>query len=44
VKAVVLRKPRALEYVEVPAPTLKQAEDVLVEVKACGICGSDFRY
>jgi threonine dehydrogenase-like Zn-dependent dehydrogenase len=29
---------------EVPTPKLRQAEDILVEVKACGICGSDLRY
>jgi len=44
VKAVVLRSPRVLEYMEVPTPKLKQAEDVLIRVQACGICGSDLRY
>jgi len=44
VKAVVLRSPRVLEYLDVPAPKLKQAEDVLIRVEACGICGSDLRY
>jgi threonine dehydrogenase-like Zn-dependent dehydrogenase len=44
VKAVVLRSPGLLEYIEVPAPKLARAEDVLIEVKACGICGSDLRY
>ena len=29
---------------EVPAPELKREEHVLISVKACGICGSDFRY
>lgn len=43
-KAVVLRSPRVLEYMEVPAPKLKRAEDILIKVKACGICGSDLRY
>ena len=43
-KAVVLRSPGLLEYLEVPAPKLARAEDVLIEVKACGICGSDLRY
>ncbi len=43
-KAVVLRSPRVLEYVEVPRPKLTREEDVLIEVKACGICGSDLRY
>jgi threonine dehydrogenase-like Zn-dependent dehydrogenase len=44
VKAVVLRSPRVLEYMDVPAPQLKQADDILIQVKACGICGSDLRY
>ena len=44
VKAVVLRSPGVLEYMEVPAPKLTRAESVLIEVKACGICGSDLRY
>ncbi len=39
-----LRKPRVLEYMEVPAPKLRQAEEVLIKVMACGICGSDLRY
>src|ERR1035438_5152691 len=43
-KAVVLRKPKVLEYVEVPMPELKSEEHVLIGVKACGICGSDLRY
>ena len=43
-KAVVLRKPKVLEYMEVPVPELKREEHVLIGVKACGICGSDLRY
>jgi threonine dehydrogenase-like Zn-dependent dehydrogenase len=29
---------------EVPTPKLTRAEDVLIQVEACGICGSDLRY
>ena len=43
-KAVVLKSPGVLECMEVPTPKLTRAEDVLIEVKACGICGSDLRY
>ncbi len=42
-KAAVLEEPYKLRVAEVPTP--KPAEDeVLVRVKACGICGSDIRY
>ena len=39
-KAQVLEEIGKLEYKEVPTPTPAEGE-VLVEVKACGICGSD---
>lgn len=39
-KAYVLKGINKLEYVEVPIPEL-QKDEVLVEVKAVGICGSD---
>jgi L-iditol 2-dehydrogenase len=39
-KALVLEDYRRLEYKEVPEPALGP-EDVLVQVRACGICGSD---
>lgn len=39
-KAYVLKGINQLEYMEVPLPQLKPGE-VLVEVKAAGICGSD---
>jgi 2-desacetyl-2-hydroxyethyl bacteriochlorophyllide A dehydrogenase len=42
-KAVVLRKPGVLEVAEVPRPRAGPGE-VLVRVRACGICGSDLRY
>lgn len=43
-KAVVLRSPRNLEFVDVPPPRLTAKEHILVRVEACGICGSDLRY
>ena len=43
-QAVVLRSPRVLELVEAPLPALTAENHVLIEVKACGICGSDLRY
>lgn len=39
-KALVLSEYNRLEYKDVPEPQLGP-EDVLVQVKACGICGSD---
>lgn len=42
--AVVLKSPGVLEYMEVPTPKLAHPEEVLIAVKACGICGSDLRY
>lgn len=39
-KALVLREYRQLSYDDVPEPT-PGADEVLVAVKACGICGSD---
>jgi L-iditol 2-dehydrogenase len=39
-KALVLQEYGKLEYRDVPMPPIGP-EDVLVEVKACGICGSD---
>jgi L-iditol 2-dehydrogenase len=39
-KALVLKEYNQLVYQDVPEPTV-QPDDVLVEVKACGICGSD---
>jgi 2-desacetyl-2-hydroxyethyl bacteriochlorophyllide A dehydrogenase len=42
-KAVVLRGPEKLSYQDVPKPVAAPGE-VLLQVKACGICGSDVRY
>jgi threonine dehydrogenase-like Zn-dependent dehydrogenase len=43
-KAIILRRPRQLELVEIPRPRLTEENHVLVQVRACGICGSDLRY
>ena len=43
-RAIILREPRRLELIEAPRPVLTAPEHVLIEVKACGICGSDLRY
>jgi threonine dehydrogenase-like Zn-dependent dehydrogenase len=42
-KAVVLRGPGNLAVEEVPMPPVGQGQ-VLLRVRACGICGSDLRY
>lgn len=39
-KALVHTKPYTLEYCDLPAPQVGD-DDVLVRVRACGICGSD---
>ena len=39
-KALVLKEYNRLEYTDVPDPVIGE-NDVLIEVKACGICGSD---
>ena len=39
-KALVLTEYNCLKYMDVPEPSIGP-EEVLVEVKACGICGSD---
>ena len=43
-KAIVLRKPKTLELMEVPEFQLAAEHHVLIKVMACGICGSDLRY
>jgi len=42
-KAAVLKAPKDLRVEDVPLPSMAP-EDVLVGVRACGICGSDLRY
>ncbi|WP_031495110.1 zinc-dependent alcohol dehydrogenase [Bryobacter aggregatus] len=39
-KALLLSEYKQLNYTDMPVPTIG-AEDVLIQVKACGICGSD---
>ena len=43
-KAVVLKDSKNLILMDVPRPVLADERHVLIEVKACGICGSDLRY
>ena len=43
-RALVLRRPKTLELMDVPMPVLTDDQHVLVRVEACGICGSDLRY
>lgn len=33
-----------LELLELPVPQIQVADDVLVKVKSCGVCGSDIHY
>ena len=41
VRAVILTKPRTLEAREFPRPAIG-ADDALLRIEACGICGSDY--
>ena len=43
-KALVLRHARQFELADIPMPTLEREEHVLVQVRVCGVCGSDLRY
>ncbi len=43
-KALVLRQEKQFELADIPVPALEREDHVLVQVKACGICGSDLRY
>ena len=40
-KAQVVKAPNQMEYCDVPVPEIK-ADEVLIKVKVCGICGSDW--
>ncbi|MBO1265200.1 zinc-binding alcohol dehydrogenase family protein [Proteiniclasticum sp. SCR006] len=40
-KAIQITEPRKLEIVEVEKPMLKDSDEVMIKVKAAGICGSD---
>jgi 2-desacetyl-2-hydroxyethyl bacteriochlorophyllide A dehydrogenase len=42
-KALVLKSPENLEVMDVPVPILS-ADQVLIKVSKCGLCGSDIRY
>jgi len=42
-RAVILKGPREIQMVEIPKPSPKE-DEVLIKVKAVGICGSDVRY
>ncbi len=46
-KAVVLKESYNLDYTTIPVwpiDTYKDPDIILIKVKACGVCGSDFRY
>lgn len=46
-RAVVLENPLHLKYTEIPVWPIETYNDpdlILIKVKACGVCGSDFRY
>jgi threonine dehydrogenase-like Zn-dependent dehydrogenase len=43
-KAVVLKRAHELALMDIPRPQLTEGNHVLIEVRACGICGSDVRY
>ena len=40
-KAQIVKAPYQMEYTEVPIPTIND-DEVLIKVKVCGICGSDW--
>jgi threonine dehydrogenase-like Zn-dependent dehydrogenase len=40
-RAVTLQAPGEVQVNEVPEPELQAADDAIVRVEACGICGSD---
>ena len=42
-KALVFREPGKLEFTHIPVPKVKNPDDVLLRVKAVGICGSDVK-
>ena len=41
-KAAVLKSPRTLELSDIPEPAVPE-DGIVIEIKACGICGSDLR-
>jgi L-iditol 2-dehydrogenase len=40
-KALILKEHNIFEYIDMDRPLLENDDDVLIHVKACGICGSD---
>jgi L-iditol 2-dehydrogenase len=44
VKAIVLTGIRQMEVTDVPEPVITKDDDVLLEVEAVGVCGSDVHY
>jgi L-iditol 2-dehydrogenase len=44
VKAIVLTGIRRMEITDVPEPTIKKDDDVLLKVEVVGVCGSDVHY
>jgi len=44
VKAIVLTGIRQMEMANVPEPSIKKDDDVLLKVEAVGVCGSDVHY
>jgi L-iditol 2-dehydrogenase len=43
-KSMVLTGIRKMEMIEVPTPEIKKEDDVLIKMKAIGVCGSDIHY
>ena len=43
-QAMVLTGIRKMEALELPMPVIKEATDVLIKMKAVGVCGSDVHY
>jgi L-iditol 2-dehydrogenase len=40
-KALILQEYNQFEYIDMDRPVIKRDDEVLIRVKACGICGSD---
>jgi L-iditol 2-dehydrogenase len=40
-KALILQEYNTFEYIDMERPIIKRDDEVLIHVKACGICGSD---
>jgi L-iditol 2-dehydrogenase len=43
-KAMVLTGISKMEMLEIPAPGIREADDVLIKMKVVGVCGSDVHY